>query len=214
MKCYVLHPDSMDMMQVKDGTRRILIQGDDDDWKSINYIFKKQFHVSPFMDMDFIYDWTFWHLTDRVVVSASMKKPIQSPETESDTDETSRTEEKEEATNANANANTNTNTVKYFNAFFDIERKSFHPFRLCYQLIRFPVYCMIIQVWIHVEAFKLFFKGVQFIPHPDGAETGASRIIGYAMAPFFTVKDWIANRGSNVRQAEVLASAGVHVKAE
>lgn len=204
MKCYVLHPDSMDMMQVKDGR----IQGDD--WKSINYIFKKQFHVSPFMDMDYIYDWTFWHLTDRVVVSATMKKPIQSPLIETDgTSKTSKTEEKEETVE-----HTNANTVKYFNAFFDIERKSFHPFRLCYQLIRFPVYCMIIQVWIHIEAFKLFFKGVQFIPHPEGAETGASRIIGYAMAPFFTVKDWIANRGSNARQAEVLASAGVHVKAE
>jgi DUF1365 family protein len=203
MKCYVLHSDSMDMMQVKDGTRRKQVQGDD--WKSINYIFKKQFHVSPFMDMDFIYDWTFWHLTDRVVVSASMKKPIHSPGSETETDETSKTEEKEEATNSNAN--TNTNTVKYFNAFFDIERKSFHPFRLCYQLIRFPVYCIIIQVWIHIEAFKLFFKGVQFIPHPDGAETGASRIIGYAMAPFFTVKDWIANRGST-------SAPGVHVKAE
>jgi len=252
MKCYVLHPDSMDMMQVKDGRPNKnksldklndngiaaeedgegdgidgegITRGDDpsalkyvsestainttpvqgDDWKSINYIFKKQFHVSPFMDMDHIYDWTFWHLTDkRVVVSATMKKPIQSPVAE--TDETSKTEEKVEATN--------TNTVKYFNAFFDIERKSFHPLRLCYQLIRFPVYCMIIQVWIHIEAFKLFFKGVEFVPHPEGAETGVSRIIGYAMAPFFTVKDWLANRGSNTSQAEVLASTGVHVKAE
>ena len=69
MKCYVLHPDSEDMMLVQDGRSRKLhvrtdwnagpVAGDvsdaagvgDTEWKSINYIFKKKFHVSPFMGM-------------------------------------------------------------------------------------------------------------------------------------------------------------------
>lgn len=217
MKCYVLHPDSIDMMEVKDGRSKKIsdetnwndaqdgvacIDGEgtkdmedpnlmtgipvdapsqSNDWKSINYIFTKKFHVSPFMDMNHIYDWSFWHITDsRIMVSTTMKKPI--PAT---------------AENEGSEKCMESKTVNYFNAFFDIERASFHPLRLCYQLIRFPVYCMIIQVWIHIQAFKLFSKGVQFIPHPEGSETAASKIIGHAMAPFFATKEWFANRGSS-----------------
>ena len=32
-------------------------------------------------------------------------------------------------------------------------------------------------------------KGVEFIPHPKGSETGASRAIGAAMRPVFAVMD-------------------------
>lgn len=213
MKCYVLHPDSEDMMQVKDGRSRKLAaeidwndvdagadvdNGANDniprerntdkereccDWKSINYIFKKQFHVSPFMDMDHTYDWTFWHLKgERVTVSATMKKV----QTNAKMAENDRKQSQSQSAPS---------TIKYFNAFFDIRRASFDPLRLCYQLLRFPVYCFIIQIRIHVEAFKLFFKGVEFIPHPEGAETAASKFIGSAMAPFFAFQDWLANRG-------------------
>jgi len=227
MKCYVLHPDSVDVMKVKDGRSKKVsdktnwnnaqdgqtcIDGENardmedstivtdvptplplqsNDWKSINYIFEKKFHVSPFMDMNHIYDWSFWHVTDsRIMVSTTMKKPI--PTT---------------VDNEDSKYTAETKTVKYFNAFFDIERASFHPLRLCYQLIRFPVYCIIIQIWIHIEAFKLFSKGVQFIPHPEGAETAASRIIGHIMAPFFAIKGWFAKRCSTQEVDE-------HIKTE
>ena len=200
MKCYVLHPHSRDITQVKDGkpqkssteTTSNMTKEDssgcaaiEEDvkqfhWTSINYIFNKKFHVSPFMGMDHLYDWTFWHLTDqRVMVSTSMMKIEQNPGKEGN-DEDSRAPA----------------SIKYFNAFFDIYRTSFNPFRLYYQLVRFPVYCFIIQIWIHIEAFKLFFKGVEFIPHPDGAETLASRLIAKLMAPFFAINDWLINRGS------------------
>ncbi len=198
MKCYVLHPESQDMMEVKDGRPRkhdkktdwnaategaIDVVEDNtsgctpnNQWKSINYIFKKKFHVSPFMDMDHIYDWTFWNLTgQRIMVSATMEKVVE---------------------NGKENDYASFKTTKYFNAFFDIYLASFNPYRLCYQLVRFPVYCFIIQIWIHVEAFKLFFKGIEFIPHPEGSETHASKIIGHIMAPFFAAKDWLGNRGS------------------
>jgi len=180
MQCYVLHPDSVDVNEVKAGRSRSAdvdtavskfpqateceISGDDQDddskWKSINYIFNKAFHVSPFMTMDHIYDWTFFMPRhDRITVSTSMIKGGKIP---------------------------------YFNAYFDIWRQPFTPFRLCYQLVRMPVYCAIIQIWIHIEAFWLFFKGVEFIPHPEGSETAASQLIAKLMTPFFMAKDWLS----------------------
>ena len=182
MQCYVLHPDSIDVNKVKAGRSRSAatgkavskfpqatedeISGDDmknkndaTTWKSINYIFDKAFHVSPFMTMDHIYDWTFFeHRNDRIAVSTSMIKG---------------------------------GKVPYFNAYFDIRRQAFTPFRLCYQLIQMPVYCAIIQIWIHIEAFWLFLKGVEFIPHPQGSETAASQIIAKLMTPFFMAKDFL-----------------------
>ena len=178
MQCYVLHPDSKDINMVQDGRcRKVKARSSlgksetdhlitpDESWKSINYIFRKTFHVSPFMDMDHTYDWTFWHPTsDRVAVSTSMMKHSKNC------------------------GGSEIREVKYFNAFFDIKRSPFTPMRLCYQIIRFPVYCMIIQIWIHIEAMKLFLKGVEFIPHPEGSESSASRIIGKIMEPFFALK--------------------------
>eukprot|EP00557_Chaetoceros_sp_GSL56_P009099 CAMPEP_0176492226 /NCGR_PEP_ID=MMETSP0200_2-20121128/8874_1 /TAXON_ID=947934 /ORGANISM="Chaetoceros sp., Strain GSL56" /LENGTH=355 /DNA_ID=CAMNT_0017889751 /DNA_START=543 /DNA_END=1613 /DNA_ORIENTATION=- len=189
MKCYVLHPDSQDMMQVQNGMCRQKKEktmnqpGASSSWKSVNYIFAKKFHVSPFMDMNHVYDWTFWHLTkDDIVVSTTMKKPV-------DTDATGTIHELLLSSSAEHQI-LDKHTETYFNAFFNITRRSFEPFFIGYQLFRFPVYCMIIQVWIHIQAFKLFVKGVEFIPHPEGSETVASRIIGNVMAPFFAFKDW------------------------
>jgi len=179
MQCYVLHPNSVDVNEVKAGRTRSADGGkavskfpqatedeisdndqdEDRKWKSINYLFNKAFHVSPFMTMDHIYDWTFFMpRSDRIAVSTSMIKG---------------------------------GKVPYFNAFFDIRRQPFTPFRLCFQLVRMPVYCAIIQVWIHIEAFWLFLKGVEFIPHPEGSETAASQVIAKLMVPFFMAKDWL-----------------------
>lgn len=177
MQCYVLHPDSKDMIEVKDGAvRKNKSQQElQEDCKSINYIFQKAFHVSPFMEMDHIYDWTFWNIEqNRIVVSTSMLK-----------------EEPEMDPQRNESSSSPLVRVKYFNAYFDIHKTSFTPFRLCYQMIRFPMYCMIIQIWIHIQAFKLFIKGVEFIPHPKGSETIVSSVIAFLMAPFFAMKDWI-----------------------
>lgn len=206
MKCYVLHPDSEDMLVVKEGKSRKLdvtdwtnakegkeAEHDGDDfssgeWKAKNYIFQKHFHVSPFMDMAHYYDWTFWSILEsRIMASTTMRKPKGEPLKRTDL------EDKDESDNSKVMKD----TVTYFNAFFDIERASFNCFRLCYQLVRFPVYCFIIQIWIHIEAFKLFVKGVEFIPHPEASETAASKIIAKVMIPFFAFKDWIASRNNS-----------------
>eukprot|EP00566_Odontella_aurita_P011285 CAMPEP_0113571550 /NCGR_PEP_ID=MMETSP0015_2-20120614/25614_1 /TAXON_ID=2838 /ORGANISM="Odontella" /LENGTH=395 /DNA_ID=CAMNT_0000474509 /DNA_START=13 /DNA_END=1200 /DNA_ORIENTATION=+ /assembly_acc=CAM_ASM_000160 len=185
MRCYVLHPDSKDVTTANPGRAKRdrdavpigrLPEDDGNGTKSdsvkqdslvasMNYVFPKTFHVSPFMEMEHMYDWTFWMpQRDRISVSTTMIK----------------------------------GETTFFNAYFDIRRQAFHPMALCWQLIRLPAYCAIIQVWIHIEAFRIFLKGVEFVPHPEGAETGASRMIGKIMAPFFPAKEWLnslSNRG-------------------
>lgn len=153
MQCYVLHPKSVDINEIKNGRPR-------GDATSINYIFRKTFHVSPFMDMEHIYDWTFWEFD-------SPNKPIYI------------------STSMIKDGNT------YFNAYVDITPRIMKPFMLAWQLIRFPVYCLLIQLWIHYEAFWLFAKGVAYVPHPKGSETAASLLIGKIMTPLFDFKDWV-----------------------
>lgn len=119
------------------------------------------------MDMDHMYDWTFWELDeDFISLYGSMTK----------------------------------GDVRQFTANVDIFPIPFTPFRLAWQLIQFPFYCAIIQVWIHIEAFWLFKKGVAYQPHPEGSETTASRLIGSIMTPLFALKDWIESFRSVKKQ--------------
>ena len=153
MQCYVLHKDSVDMVEVKEGRSKNELEG-------TNYIFQKTFHVSPFMDMEHLYDWTFWEFTketDPLCVNNSMVKE----------------------------------GVLFFSAYLQIQNVGLHPHTLAKKLVLFPIFCFLIQIWIHYEAFRLFFKGVAFVPHPKGSETAASRAIGRMMAPLFALQDWV-----------------------
>lgn len=158
MQCYVLHPTSVDVESVQPGKPNT--REDGTTISSTNYVFQKSFHVSPFMDMEHSYDWTFWGFpfpTDPITLFASMKK----------------------------------GDVRQFTANVDMAKTPFSPFRLAWQLIQFPIYCALIQIWIHIEAFWLFKKGVEYQPHPKGSETTASRVIGSIMTPLFAFKDKI-----------------------
>lgn len=160
MHCYVLHPESSDNVQVKADAHN----------DSVNYQFPKRFHVSPFMEMNFTYDWTFTnfqldastndgiHDSDSLRVLTVMKRG-----------------EKE----------------VHFTAKFECLRHGMNPTRIAWQLIQYPIYCAIIQIWIHYEAFWLFVKGVVFVPHPKDSNTAASQIIGAIMTPLFALKDWV-----------------------
>ena len=55
----------------------------------------------------------------------------------------------------------------------------------------------VIQIWIHIEAIKLLIKGVEFIPHPEGAETKASMLIASALSPYFALQEWFESRRGN-----------------
>jgi uncharacterized protein len=157
MQCYVLHPESIDIQQVKSGRS---YQGSS---PGINYLFLKTFHVSPFMDMDFLYDWIFWDIPPPQTTSSSLLR-------------------------------INTSMYKaanlQFQAILQMSDSRWHPYTIAWHLVRFPVFCFILQIWIHIQAFWLFSKGVEYIPHPNGTETAASLVIGNLMAPAFALKAW------------------------
>lgn len=92
--------------------------------------------------------------------------------------------------------------TKVFTARFEVKRQALHPMNVCWQMIRFPVYCFIIQLWIHYEAIRLFVKGVKFVPHPEGSETTASRMIGNIMVPFFVLKDWLGGSSMSTKNVD------------
>ena len=191
MSIYVLHPDSVDttFSQVyshdsskslaKDGTMKS---------KTYHYQCEKKFHVSPFMTMDHDYDWKFQLEKDRIVVQAQMYKHA----TTEDDVETNKEEEKKNGTIDSEMMKKR--RILYFTAGFDIQRTidpttQSYPLQLSKIILRYPIYCFVIQIWIHYEALKLLMKGIQFIPHPEGSETGASKAIAVVMGPVFLLMD-------------------------
>lgn len=158
MHVYVLHPSSVDILQGATTQPSSSREG-------IHHVrFEKTFHVSPFMAMDYVYDWVFSEFSsdkdNPIHIYASMKKA-------------------------------NTAAVE-FTASVQLHRQPFST--IVWQVVKFPMYCVIIQVWIHMEAFWLFSKGVTYQPHPKGSETTASRMIATVMTPLFAVKHWLTHK--------------------
>ncbi|KAJ1432690.1 hypothetical protein B484DRAFT_478585 [Ochromonadaceae sp. CCMP2298] len=98
----------------------------------------KNFHVSPFMEMDYKYHFTWSVPAENMKVTARMCK-IGTGET-------------------------------WFTASFSVDRIEFTPINLLYVLLWYPLHTRIIQLWIHVEAVKLYFKGVPTFEHPQGTD--------------------------------------------
>eukprot|EP00523_Entomoneis_sp_CCMP467_P000726 CAMPEP_0168746176 /NCGR_PEP_ID=MMETSP0724-20121128/15009_1 /TAXON_ID=265536 /ORGANISM="Amphiprora sp., Strain CCMP467" /LENGTH=428 /DNA_ID=CAMNT_0008793933 /DNA_START=51 /DNA_END=1337 /DNA_ORIENTATION=- len=169
---YVLHPASTDQVQVRTKQNNQLI----------NYVFPKRFHVSPFMEMSYNYDWVFdaeWNPTKSLYVTTAMKR-------ESDN-------AMQFTATLRVRATTSTTTAGTFP-----QDGLINPFHIAWQLARYPFYCVLLQIWIHYEAFWLFVKGVAYQPHPQGAETTASRLIGNLMTPLFALQDyWTAMTAGN-----------------
>lgn len=201
MYCYVLHPNSVDILNCKDGISKKL--KDDYIWKSINYRFNKVFHVSPFMEMDHLYDWTFWIPENgRIAVSNTLLKKKETLQDHKKSSMKINTYHTENSDCCNTEERLEMDSYDlYFNAYMHIHRTPLHPMRILWEILRFPVYCMIIQVWIHWEALWLFIKGVEFVPHPNEAETTASRIIGTIMTPFFAIKHFLSVTNNQKKKA-------------
>ena len=51
-----------------------------------------------------------------------------------------------------------------------MKRIAFSPLNLLYVLLFYPLHTRIIQVWIHVEAVKLLWKGVSLFAHPQDSD--------------------------------------------
>eukprot|EP00984_Skeletonema_dohrnii_P014953 scaffold6403_cov128-Skeletonema_dohrnii-CCMP3373.AAC.4 len=186
MSIYVLHPDSVDttLSQVyPSNSTKSLAKDGNMKANTYHYQCEKKFHVSPFMTMDHDYDWKFQLDEDRIVVQAQMYKHATEEEDVDNTNE----EKKDGSDDSNKG-------ILYFTAGFDIHRTinpttQSYPLQLSKIILRYPIYCFVIQIWIHYEALKLLLKGIQFIPHPEGSETGASKAIAVVMGPVFVVMD-------------------------
>jgi DUF1365 family protein len=166
---YVLHPTSR-LDQVR------YTRVDD---TTANFKFPKRFHVSPFMEMQYTYDWTF-----------AGQDQVFGNEDNDDALEPTGTNDLRVTT---AMVRPDDGKMQ-FTATMRVHPEGLDPMRLAWQLALYPSYCIIIQLWIHYEAFWLFWKGVAYCPHPEGAETIASRIIGTVMTPFFELQTLLAGK--------------------
>jgi len=182
MHCYVLHPDSVDQVKLRvdediNGSQQATCfeENQEEEGQSptqkLHYVFPKKFHVSPFMEMNYDYEWLFWNFST------------------SEPNATIRI--------INNLRQQDAGRLLQFTAKMLVQRHSVHPYRIAWHVSTFPVYCAIIQLWIHYEAFRLFVKGVHFQPHPAGTETAASRWIGRLMQPGFALQAWWQERSGS-----------------
>jgi DUF1365 family protein len=211
MYVYVLHPDSTDIIDYS-STITATKQ------KQHRYRWRKAFHVSPFMTMDYIYDWKFV-ITGKDCITVEAKMIRQCPTTTNHDDTLSSAAAATAAATIsdkgvindkdNDDKDDESNNRLYFTAGFDIHRSTpisttsttsttnkhtiynknyYYPIQLALIIIRYPMYCMIIQLWIHYEAIQLLLrKNVTFIPHPLGSTTFISNMIEISMIPIFAI---------------------------
>ena len=204
MSIYVLHPRSVDTLfsQVypSESSKSLVKDGTMKKSSTHHYQFEKKFHVSPFMTMDHDYDWKFQLDGDRIVAQAQMYKHAD----EKDDGDNNEEEEEKKKDGGSDDDSEKKKGILYFTAGFDIRRtitkstttqsSCYYPLQLSKIILRYPIYCFVIQIWIHYEALKLLLKGIQFIPHPGGSETSVSKAIAVVMGPVFMgmdmVNDW------------------------
>ncbi len=93
---------------------------------------QKEFHVSPFMNMDMEYRWR-----------------IHSPDE-----------------NMNIRLESWAHSNKLFSASMYLKKVEINSLNLRNVLINFPLMTLKVTTMIHYEAFKLWIKGIQFVPHP------------------------------------------------
>ena len=143
----------------------------------------KAFHVSPFMEMDYKYKFSFSTPGEVISVYSQLIKlhPTAPTNTNNNNNNTatstdttptpSTTPAATDATNNNITPttpntnNTATNDV-WFTASFNIKRIPFTPLNILYILLFYPLHTRIIQVLIHYEAILLYIKGIPTFKHP------------------------------------------------
>jgi uncharacterized protein len=193
MYCYVLHPDSVDHVQQRIQLDPTAISGGLSVTK-YHYSFPKTFHVSPFMEMDYWYDWTFLGIPQQI-----QRKHITNNYNGNNTaaSTTTSTTSSSQHTNSITIVNTlrkRSNDKVSFTAKLIMDAQPISPITVTWQMIRFPFFCMLIQIWIHYQAALLFVKGIIYVPHPQGSETAASKVIATIMVPFFAIREYINPR--------------------
>jgi len=153
----------------------------------IRAIWKKDFHVSPFMEMDYHYDFQFYTPTKQgIKLYSKMLKD-------------------------------HTNEV-WFTANFELQQLSFTPQNLLYVLIFYPLQTRFIQLYIHIEAVKLFWKGVPTFEHPNGTDvdfgygiTGKrlGNVIWGIIQPFYWLTSLLSSVVQTSSSSPSISSAGI-----
>src|SRR3569623_1442632 len=80
------------------------------------YVFPKEFHVSPFMEMNYQYDWKFAIGSDSIDITNALVRP---------------------------------DGKQQFHARMWVVPQQMSVWSLAWQLSCFPIYCAVIQLWIH-----------------------------------------------------------------
>jgi DUF1365 family protein len=167
MHTYLLHEQSAEQVEVKRHAG-----SNNHEPPVFEASWRKAFHVSPFMEMDYMYNFRFVQPTAQALsVQAQMLK-------------------------------LGTKEV-FFTASFHLSRLSFTPGNLLYVMVTFPLYTRLVQLWIHIEAAKLFFKGVPTYNHPQGTDvdfgcgiTGKrlGNVLYVLSWPFFAIYDLLLGK--------------------
>ena len=92
----------------------------------------KEFHVSPFMNMDMDYRWQIQIPSDKLNVRIENIK----------------------------------NESKLFDACIKLKRIELNSSNLTKTLVSFPLMTLKIAATIHLQALKLWLKGIEYVPHP------------------------------------------------
>ena len=126
--------------------------------RRLRYRWAKAFHVSPFMELAQVYDWSFatpgrsllvqsQNLQDGALMLSTQLRLERSP-------------------------------------------SPFSRSTLLWMLLwAYPVLTWRVQWWIHVEAFRLFLKGVTLVPYPAGPKSAFVDGIHALMAPLLAVQE-------------------------
>jgi DUF1365 family protein len=205
MHCYVLLPDGSHQQQEGDipyGKQQEGASLSSSSSHVVRFVFPKTFHVSPFMEMHYDYDWSFRYQQQQQPASTSSSSSSSTTNPRGTTldihnslvvinDDTTEEETRPGvASGPLPPPKRRKPRPRQFHARLLVHSPSSRTsiWSIAYQLSKYPVYGLIVQLWIHYQALMLFFvRRVEFQPHPHGSETRASQIIGALMAPFFAL---------------------------
>ena len=121
-------------------------------------IWNKEFHVSPFMEMLYKYNFIFSNPMKSILINEN--------ENQNQTINESNKNNKSEIIVNSKMIRTDTNEL-YFVASFKLEKIEFTPINLLYVLLYYPLHTRMIQILIHYEALKLLWKGIPTFAHPN-----------------------------------------------
>lgn len=138
--------------------------------RRLRFKFAKSFHVSPFMSLhDQEYDWIFTEPGFELgspggtllVQNQNIRRVKQGEEERGE---------------------------RMFNSQLRLVKQELTPLGLCYLVfIAFPLLTLRVQWWIHVEAVKLWWKGVELYAHPTGASNAFVRTVELLFTPLVWV---------------------------